>query len=104
MFKTITGFVALIIFGLQTSVSVAQDWPQWRGPHRDGLVASFTPPTSWPESLKPIWKIQVGIGHASPVVVGRKVYLLSRQGEEEVVTAFDLDTGKQLWRDGYAVD
>jgi len=88
----------------QPCVVAAQDWPQWRGPHRDGLVASFTPPTPWPESLKPVWKIQVGIGHASPVVVGRKVYLLSRQGEEEVVSAFDLDTGKQLWRDGYAVD
>src|ERR1044071_6890460 len=101
MFKRI---IFYLLFALPIHVSLAQDWPQWRGPHRDGLVSSFTQPTAWPENLKPVWKIQVGIGHASPVVVGRKVYLLSRQGEEEVVAAFDLDTGKQLWRDGYAVD
>ena len=100
MFKRI---IFYLLFALPIHVSLAQDWPQWRGPHRDGLVASFTPPTAWPENLKPVWKIQVGIGHASPVVVGRKVYLHSRQGEEEVVAAFDLDTGKQLWRDSYAV-
>jgi outer membrane protein assembly factor BamB len=100
MFKKI---VFYLLFTLSTNVSFAQDWPQWRGPHRDGLVASFTPPRAWPETLKPVWKVEVGIGHASPVVVGRRVYLHSRQGEEEVVAAFDLDTGKQLWRDSYAV-
>jgi outer membrane protein assembly factor BamB len=43
----------------------------------------------------------VGIGHSSPVVVGRRVYLHSRQDDNEVAACFDLDTGKQLWRDSY---
>jgi outer membrane protein assembly factor BamB len=91
-------FVAVALAG---QVCFAQDWPQWRGPNRDGVVSSFTAPRVWPDKLKPIWKVQVGIGHSSPVVVGRRVYLHSRQDENEVASCFDLDTGKQLWRDSY---
>lgn len=86
---------------LVTQVSFGQDWPQWRGPNRDGIVLSFAAPKVWPEKLKTIWKVQVGIGHSSPVVVGKRVYLHSRLGENEVASCFDLDTGKQLWRDSY---
>ncbi len=86
---------------LATQFSFAQDWPQWRGPNRDGVVASFIAPKEWPDKLKTIWKAQIGIGHSSPVVVGRRVYTHSRQDENEVVSCFDLDTGKQLWRDSY---
>ena len=80
----------------------AQEWPQWRGPNRDGAATSFAAPKAWPEQLTMKWKIPVGIGHSSPVVAGRSVYVLSRQGEQEVVSAFDLDSGKLLWKDGYA--
>src|ERR1051325_2626636 len=82
----------------------AQDWTQWRGANRDGRIPSFTAPNVWPEQLKMKWKIDVGIGHSSPVVAGKKVFTLSRQGEQEVVSAFDFDTGKQLWKDSYPVE
>jgi outer membrane protein assembly factor BamB len=81
----------------------AQDWPQWRGPNRDGSAASFVAPKVWPEQLKSKWKVSVGIGHASPVVAGKRVFLHSRVGENEIAQAFDLDTGKQLWQDAYPV-
>ena len=58
-------------------------------------------PKVWPDKLKKIWKVQVGLGHSSPVFVGRRVYLLSRQEENEVASCFDLDTGKLLWKDSY---
>jgi outer membrane protein assembly factor BamB len=80
---------------------VSADWPQWRGPARDGLIAGLAQSTSWPEVLKPAWKVTVGIGHSSPVVVGDRVFLFSRVGEEEVVQALDLATGKSLWRQSY---
>jgi len=83
-----------IAVALASQVCFTQDWPQWRGPNRDGVVASFAAPKVWPDKLKPIWKVQVGIGHSSPVVVGRRVYLHSRQEENEVASCFDLDTGK----------
>jgi outer membrane protein assembly factor BamB len=79
----------------------AEDWPQWRGPNRDGVVAGFTGPQAWPEKLTLKWKVEVGEGHSSPVVAGGKVYLHTRQGEREVVTCLAPDSGKVLWRESY---
>jgi outer membrane protein assembly factor BamB len=90
-----------VAVAIASQLSFAQDWPQWRGPNRDGVVASFAAPKVWPEKLKTVWKVPVGIGHSSPVVVARRVYLHSRQDENEVASCFDLETGKQLWRDSY---
>jgi len=92
-----TAVVALVLL---TASAGAADWPQWRGPARDGR-ASLAPRTTLPEALTPAWKVPVGVGHASPVVVGDRVYVFSREGEEEVVQAFDLATGKRTWRASY---
>jgi outer membrane protein assembly factor BamB len=76
------------------------EWPQWRGPNRDGLASGVAAPAVWPKELKPRWKVTVGIGHSSPVVSGGTVYQHARQGEEEVLLALDAATGKELWRAG----
>ncbi|HEX8291252.1 MAG TPA: PQQ-binding-like beta-propeller repeat protein [Pyrinomonadaceae bacterium] len=81
------------------AVSTAE-WPQWRGPNRDGLAAGVAAPSAWPKELKPGWKVTVGVGHSSPVVSGGVVYQHARQGEEEVLLALDASTGKELWRAG----
>lgn len=94
------GFVALIALaplGAQAPAS----WPQWRGAARDG-VATFTAPASWPQQLTRRWAVTVGLGHASPVVSGNRIIVFSRQEEREVVAAFDLATGTQIWQSGYA--
>jgi outer membrane protein assembly factor BamB len=95
--------VAVLIVILAPIATLAADWPQWRGPARDGLIAGLTPRASWPEVLKPGWKVTVGIGHSSPVVVGDRVFVFSRAGDEEVVQALDLATGKSLWRQSHPV-
>ena len=79
----------------------AQDWNQWRGPTRDGRVTAFVPPAAWPERPTQAWKVAAGIGHASPVATGNRVFLFSRIAEQEALTAYDLATGKQLWRQAY---
>jgi outer membrane protein assembly factor BamB len=76
----------------------AADWPQWRGPNRDGAVADFKAPQSWPTGLREQWKVTVGVGHASPLFADGKVYVFARQGDEEVLLALDAVTGKELWR------
>jgi outer membrane protein assembly factor BamB len=81
----------------------AQDWTQWRGANRDGVVKDFIAPTAYPEKLKLIWKTQVGSGYSSPVVFKDKAWIHSRRGEEEVVTCLDLKTGKLLWSQNYTV-
>ena len=79
----------------------ANDWPQWRGPNRDGTVAGFSIPGVWPKSLDKQWSLDVGHGYSSPVVADGRVYQLSRQGDEEHVQCLELDSGKTVWRAGY---
>ena len=77
------------------------DWTQWRGPNRDGVVASFTAPAGLAGEATQRWKVEVGLGYATPLVVGNRIYMFSRQGENEVMSALDADTGKVLWQTGY---
>lgn len=83
-------------------LAFGQDWPQWRGPHRDGHILGITPPATWPQAWNPVWQIEVGEGHSSPVVVGDKVFVFAREGEEEVVRAVALADGTVLWSQKYA--
>jgi outer membrane protein assembly factor BamB len=104
-------YVAVVIAGLgaiaqaqqptDPSAPLGADWTQWRGPARDGVIASFTPPATWPDALVKRWNVKVGTGYATPIVVGDRVYQFSRIGENETMTAFDAATGKSLWQGGY---
>jgi len=80
----------------------AQDWAQWRGPNRDGKVSGFTAPAKWPKELTQKWKVTVGSGDATPALVGDRLYVFTRQGDEEVTLCLDAGSGKELWRDKYA--
>jgi len=86
---------------LQAGVAAGADWPQWRGPGRDGVASGFEAPKVWPDKLHKLWSVEVGDGLASPVVAGDHAYLHSRRGDDEIVSAFELATGKLLWSDYY---
>jgi outer membrane protein assembly factor BamB len=77
------------------------DYPQWRGRDRDGAASGFQEPASWPERLTRRWKVDVGEGYGTPLVVGHTVYTFTRQDGNEVLTALNADTGARLWRTGY---
>jgi outer membrane protein assembly factor BamB len=96
---------SILFFALLLTVpfALAQDWTRWRGANGDGVVTGFVAPKTWPAALQRKWKITVGIGHASPLVAGKRVYQHARQGENEVVAAYDLETGKAAWQDSYPV-
>lgn len=79
----------------------SKDYPQWRGRDRDGAASAFAEPKSWPERLTLKWKIDVGPGYATPIVVGSRVYTHTRRGENEVMMAVDADTGKVIWQTSY---
>lgn len=94
----------LVVLGGGMSVGAQRptaDWPQWRGPNRDGSAPSFTPPKTWPENLTQRWKVDIGLGYATPVVVGNRLYTFSRRDENEVVAALDAASGKQIWQAQY---
>jgi outer membrane protein assembly factor BamB len=79
----------------------AQDWPQWRGPDRTGVTDAFAAPPAWPDKPRKVWEAEVGTGHSSPVVAAGRVFVLSRLGDDEVVSAFDVQSGKSVWQQRY---
>jgi outer membrane protein assembly factor BamB len=79
----------------------AQDWNQWRGPNRDGITRDFQTPVVWPDSLRQEWRVEVGVGHSSPVVSGESVFLHTRLDDEETVSSFALHSGQLVWRRTY---
>ena len=99
--KSLALIVALGGLSGVVSAQNALDWPQWRGPNRDGSLASFAEPKSWPENLTRQWKIEVGTGYATPIVVGNRVYAFTRQEENEVMRALDAANGKVMWETSY---
>jgi outer membrane protein assembly factor BamB len=95
---------AVLVAGLSTGVNSqtnSVDWPQWRGPNRDGHVAGFAAPKVWPDRLVQRWKVDVGSGHATPLLVGDRIYMFARQAEDEVMAALDAASGKVLWTTSY---
>src|SRR5262245_62592487 len=91
-----TLFVIVMAAGLSAQTR-SSDWTQWRGPNRDGAIASFTAPATWPDALTRKWKVDVGLGYASPILVGGRLFMFSRRGANEVLAALDAATGKELW-------
>lgn len=89
--------VAATLLALLAPSAGAEEWPQWRGPDRDGHAPMFEVPATWPDAPSEVWKVEVGEGYASPVVTDDRIYLMARQGDDEVAMALDLADGKVLW-------
>jgi hypothetical protein len=95
---------AAVLIGLATTAfaqSAAQDYPQWRGRNRDGSASAFIAPKTWPEKLTRRWKVEVGEGYATPIVVGGKVYVFTRRNGSETLLALNAANGKIVWQTGY---
>jgi outer membrane protein assembly factor BamB len=76
------------------------DWPQWRGPQRNGVSAETGLLKEWPkEGPRLVWQAKdIGDGYATPSVVGNRIYLLSNRGlDNEFVQALSTQDGKQVW-------
>lgn len=101
MMRTRTAIVAAVaLLSMSWPDAQTREWRQWRGPARDG-ISSFTPPTTWPDTPKQVWKVEAGIGHSSPLVFANRVVLFSRVGDQEVISVYEAATGKQVWRNAY---
>ena len=97
---TITAVAGLL--AISASCALAQDWPQWRGANRDAKATGFTAPKTWPKELTQKWKVTVGLGDATPALVGNKLYVFARQDADEVIRCLDTANGKELWQEKYA--
>src|SRR5262245_23039078 len=106
MFKDLRSLLmavaVLSVFAVAASAQGSpQDYPQWRGRNRDGAASGFSEPKSWPEKLTRRWKVEVGEGYATPIVVGQRVYAFARRDGKETLLALDASNGKILWQTGY---
>jgi len=76
------------------------DWPQWRGPQRDGASPETGLLKQWPAGgPKLLWQVNdIGDGYSTPVVVGSRIYVMSNRGmENEFVQALSTKDGKVIW-------
>src|SRR5438045_2256730 len=94
--------VLLVLAGILTLAvkqAGASDWPQFRGPNRDGVSTETGLLKSWPTGGPGLmWKCPLrGEGHAAISVAGGRVYGMGLRGEDEVVWAVDEKTGKEVW-------
>jgi outer membrane protein assembly factor BamB len=96
--------LTLVLLGVcLPSIALAADPPGangWRGPLRDGAAPGFDAPRTWPKSLRKKWQLEVGEGHASPVMAHSRIYQFTRQDEQEVLRSIGLD-GKEFWKQSY---
>jgi outer membrane protein assembly factor BamB len=73
-------------------------WTNFRGPKRDGKYDETTVSTHWPSTGLPVlWKQPIGVSHASFVVADGKAYTIEQRRGQEVVAAYDINTGRELW-------
>jgi outer membrane protein assembly factor BamB len=96
------GAVLMACAGATAAQRSPQDYPQWRGLNRDGAASAFAEPSSWPDALTRRWKVDVGVGYATPLVISDAVYTFTRRNETEVMTALEAATGKERWHTSYA--
>ena len=73
-------------------------WTDFRGPRRDGHYTQMSIRTNWPAAgLEPMWSQPIGGGYASFVVARGVAFTIEQRREHEVVAAYDLATGRELW-------
>ena len=96
--------LSIVVLGSLTLGSTlgarAADWPQWRGPQRDGLSAETGLLKKWPAGgPKLLWQQKdIGEGYSTPAVVGDRIYLMGNRGtEDEFVACLAVGDGRELW-------
>jgi outer membrane protein assembly factor BamB len=75
-------------------------WTDFRGPRRDGHYTAGPIRTDW-TALKPLWRQPIGGGYASFVVAGGRAFTIEQRGANEVVAAYDVLTGRELWTNAW---
>ncbi len=100
----ITLLSATLLFTSIQENSKADDWPQWRGPNRDGISTETGLLGTWPEAGPTvIWKAGgLGGGYSSPAIVGGKIFGTGYSNGEESVWALSLTDGKEIWKRSFA--
>ena len=91
----------LAFFIVGTATALAENWPGWRGPRQDGSSIETNIPVHWSATSNVVWKAELpGLGHASPIVHGDRVFMASSVTEDQarLLLCLDRKSGKVLWQ------
>ena len=86
---------------LGCSRPLAEDWPQWRGPNRDGTTVETAWSHLWRGEPKRVWKAAVGVGFSSIAVANGLVYTQGQTGSSNVLWCLDAESGAVRWQHGH---
>lgn len=88
-----------LLASILVDITMAADWPQFRGPNRDGASRETGLLKNWPAGgPKVLWKGPMGEGYSHLSVSKGRLYTLFGEGNNDVAAAYDTGTGKQLWK------
>lgn len=87
---------------LAGALAAGADWPQWRGPRRDGVSAETGLNWQWGEQGPPVlWRARVGQGFASVAVADGRLFTVGNRDHQDTVYCLDAETGRQIWTHAY---
>ncbi len=91
--------VVIVLLILPTSLALAADWPQFRGPDRDGRSAETGLIDGWGEGgPTELWRVPLGAGYSGMSIVGDRLFTMDSDGESEYLVALDAGSGAEIWR------
>ncbi|MCA1577542.1 MAG: PQQ-like beta-propeller repeat protein [Acidobacteria bacterium] len=95
----LSGLVLLFALAGQVMAQAGANWPQWRGPNRDGVSKETGLLKQWPAEGPPLlWKSSgAGNGYSSFAIANGRLYTMGLRGDREYVIAFDIANGKEAW-------
>ena len=98
--RVVLAAVVLVVVSVgQAMAQAGANWPQWRGPNRDGVSKETGLLKQWPAEGPPlVWKASgAGRGYSSFSVANGRLYTMGLRGDREFVIAFDITNGKEAW-------
>ena len=98
--RRVSNLALAIIFMVASGPARAEDWPSWGGPRGDFTVDAGRLAESWPDEGPPrLWERPLGRGYSAVIVQNGKLYTMYGDGNDDVLVALDVATGKTLWED-----
>lgn len=95
--RCFTASLASIATAGLSSRALADNWPNWRGPNRDGKCASKLPTKI--SHLQPAWTVKLGDSYSGPIVAGKHVWVTETVNKKnETLIALERTTGNQVWK------
>lgn len=95
----------VVVWGGWAAAAWAGDWPQFRGPNRDGVSSEKNWRAELPaEGVRPLWKLHVGRGVPAAVVSQGRLYTMGNVDNQDIVYCLDALSGKEIWRFRYPCD